>query len=365
MINMLILSLLLLCSTSLNAQSMSDGNYLVPVDHLWGLPAQGCALRAIYPTGYDPILGAVYNCYYIITEIAPNRQILVYTDDDMVIGKDGYCYASFYGLSRLEPLLMMAGGDTVLPVAKYIYTQADKYLLGEETEGCLFVYGGPQRVYNYFQTDPADYSGMWGEGRPGLWNDGIESIKAWSTMTETVKGKEIHYDESRMRYPFYSWVDSGLNFNNASLFWAEGEAGPGIGGTIEVAFSRSSDHVMVLNGAVDLARLNLYKDNNRLRRVLIRGGDGTFAFEYTFEDFVGFHKITFPSETRSITITILDVYKGLKWDDTCISAIYLKQPPLRPRAEYEAAIESYVRLKGYDRLIMEYEKARGGMKKDL
>ncbi|GAB1454835.1 MAG: hypothetical protein RBT62_11210 [Spirochaetia bacterium] len=363
--SILVLALLLLWSTGLQAQSLGDDNYLVPVDHMWGLPAQGCALKAIYPTGYDPILGVIYNGYYVLNEFVQNNKIIVYTDDDVVIGKDAYCYASFYDIALDEPILMLAGGDTVIPISKCLYSPLSEDWLGLETEGYSYVYGGFERVYNYFQHSPADYSGMWGEGRPGLWNDGIESIKAWSAMTETVKGKVIHYDESRMRYPFYSWVDSGLNFNNASLFWAEGEAGPGIGGTIEVAFSRSSDHVMVLNGAVDLARLNLYKDNNRLRRVLIRGGDGTFAFEYTFEDFVGFHKITFPSETRSITITILDVYKGLKWDDTCISAIYLKQPPLRPRAEYEAAIESYVRLKGYDRLIMEYEKARGGMKKDL
>ena len=174
----------------------------------------------------------------------------------------------------------------------------------------------------------------------------------------------ITYEAKRMRFPFYQWGDAELNFNNASLFWAEGEKGPGIGGTIEVEFKRETDHVMILNGAVDIARLNLYKDNNRLRRVLVKGGDGAFAIEYTFDDIVKFHKISFPEEVSKITITILDVYKGKKWDDTCVSAIFLKQPPLRPRS-YEAIIETYIRLHGFDKLIEEYEKGHGGKKQEM
>ncbi len=132
---------------------------------------------------------------------------------------------------------------------------------------------------------------------------------------------------------------------------------------MRVSFNRPSDHVMILNGAVDFARLNLYKDNNRLKRVLVRADDGSFAFEHVFDDVVAFHKIPFPAEARGVTITILEVYPGRRWDDTCVTAIYLKQPPLRPRYDYESTIDAYMRLNGFDRLIEEYERRHGGAKR--
>jgi len=257
--------------------------------------------------------------------------------------------------------MIIGGGDTVIPVGRNIYNNPELYLSKHRSNSSYYFSGNEELIYKYLFADGVSYEGEWGEGRPGVWDDGIESISAWSVLTERVKGEVVEYDESRMRYPFYSYVDAELNFNNASLFWAEGEKGPGIGGTIEVEFNREADHVMVLNGAVDIARLNLYKDNNRLKRVRVDGG--AFSIEYAFEDFVWFHKIAFPTAVDRITITVLEVYPGRKWDDTCVSAIFLKQAPLRPRSEYEAVIETYIRLKGIDRLILEYERRKGGKKR--
>lgn len=204
----------------------------------------------------------------------------------------------------------------------------------------------------------SDYDGSWREGAPGLWDDGIESVSAWSRLTETVRGGTVTYDESRMLHPFYSYCDSDLNFNNGSLFWAEGDDGPGLGGTIEVRFSRSADHLMVLNGAVDVTRRRLYKDNNRLKRIEVSALDGSFRLEYEFEDMVAFHRIDLPGAALGVRLTILEVYPGRRWDDTCVSAIFLKQPPLRPEAEYLEEVRRYVARRGIDRLIIDRERRR-------
>lgn len=351
------------------AQPLSDGNYLIPVDHLWGLPKY-LDLKAIYPADYNGIYGVLYNGHCFLHGYTGHGKTLVYSTMDVQYGDDGYCYVSNCYNSIVEPLILVFGGDTIIPVGKYIYSNPGEHLLGNDFTTASYFRGGPENAYERFSRDDEEYDSAWLEGASsgggsGLWDDGISSISAWSTLNEVVKGLPVSYDAKRMRFPFYQWGDAELNFNNASLFWAEGEKGPGIGGTIKVEFKRKTDHVMVLNGAVDIARLNLYKDNNRLKRVLVKGDAGAFAIEYTFEDVVQFHKISFPKEVEGITITILDVYKGRKWDDTCVSAIFLKQPPLRPRAEYEAVIESYIRLRGFDKLIEEYEKSHGGKKQEM
>ncbi len=364
-----VLVCMLLVTALTGAQPLSDGNYLIPVDHRWGLPRY-LDLKAVYPADYYGIYGALFDGYYFLDGYTGSGLTLVYSAIDVKHGNDGYCYVSNGYSDRIEPLILVFGGDTIIPVGKNIYSNPGEHLLGKDFKTASFFRGGPEKAYERFSRDDEEYDSAWSEGASsgggsGLWDDGIQSISAWSVLKEMVKGEPIGYEAKRMRFPFYQWGDAELNFNNASLFWAEGEKGPGIGGTIEVEFKRKTDHVMVLNGAVDIARLNLYKDNNRLKRVLVKGDEGAFAIEYIFEDVVQFHKISFPKETSKITITILDVYKGRKWDDTCVSAIFLKQPPLRPRPEYEAVIETYIRLRGFDKLIEEYEKSHGGKKQEM
>lgn len=343
------------------AQPLSDGNYLIPVDHVWGLPKY-LDLKAVYPADYYPILGVLYKGYYILDNYASQGRILVYSERDERYGDDGYCYVSRGYDDRIEPLILLFGGDTVIPVGEYIYAQPEKTLRSSDHNWHEEYFFAPKLGNSWLESKEEYTDRSWLESYAGPWDDGIKSIRAWSTLTETIKGESVTYDAKRTRFPFYSFYDAELNFNNASLFWAEGDPGPGIGGTIDVAFKHKADHVMILNGAVDLARLNLYKDNNRLRRVRVGGDDGAFSIEYTFEDHVQFHKISFPKEVSKIRITILDVYKGKKWDDTCVTAIFLKQPPLRPRSEYDKVIETYIRKRGFDKLIEEYERASGRTK---
>ncbi len=307
------------------------------------------------------MLGASYGGYIVLDLFFPSDRVAVYAPRDFRVAEDGYRYADAGLDPAIEPLLMIAGGDVVIPLRRACYERPEGVLTGDGY-GCSYFYGGPERMYRFMATKLgafADYDGSWGEGAPGLWDDGIEAVSAWSRLTETVRGVTVTYGEARMLDPFYSYCDSDLNFNNGSMFWAEGDDGPGIGGTIELRFSRPSDHLMVLNGAVDVTRRHLYKDNNRLRRVEVSALDGSFRLEYEFEDLVAFHRIDLPSPASGIRLTILEVYPGRRWDDTCVTAIFLKQPPLRPRAEYQEEVRRYVARRGIDRLIIERERRRG------
>lgn len=97
----------------------------------------------------------------------------------------------------------------------------------------------------------------------------------------------------------------------------------GIGEYLEIEFSTPKNNLVVLNGYVDLEKRYLYKANNRVKKATITSldKDNPFTVEYEFEDYVHFSEINFPCAVNKVRFTIDEVYKGEKWDDTCIQAV--------------------------------------------
>jgi hypothetical protein len=190
-----------------------------------------------------------------------------------------------------------------------------------------------------------------------FWEDGIKSIKASSVLIEQSRsGEEIRYDESQLRNTFYIYYQWALNMNTFKRAWAEGVSGPGIGEYLDIEFTLPTDHMMVLNGYVNLTRMDLYTANNRVKTTIIESDNPRFKIEYTFDDVVSFSEISFPEQTKKVRMTIKDVYKGTKYDDTCITAIYLKQRP-----EFKTHPFFRIVAKG----TKEYEKAFNAIEEKL
>ncbi len=134
-----------------------------------------------------------------------------------------------------------------------------------------------------------------------------------------------------------------FNFNTA---WAEGIKGDGIGEKIEIELNKYPlTAICLINGYTKNA--DLYKNNNRIKKLKIEieyvdYKDSTkldteskevMLQDFEFQDVSknnfgniisvisdygeGYRKIT------KITLTILDVYKGTKYSDTCISELLL------------------------------------------
>jgi len=183
----------------------------------------------------------------------------------------------------------------------------------------------------------------------GYVDDGVKNIFAWSELTQNQNGKSIKYQSSNLLQPIILTIEETVwvTLNQINPPWAEGVPGPGIGGTIDVEFSRQTKEIDILNGYVDLAKRNLYKENNRLKTIRVDSEKPKFSITFNFEDLVKFHEIPLPMATEKVRITIVDVYKGTKYDDTCVTKLFIPQKELRPRAEYEAAIEKALRLSGY------------------
>lgn len=147
-----------------------------------------------------------------------------------------------------------------------------------------------------------------------------------------------------------------LEYDSLTPPWVEGVEGYGIGEHLDIEFKYASDELQILNGFVDFGRMHLYKDNSRVKRILIESEEPAFTQEYELEDVVRYNVITLPKKTTKIRMTILDVYPGRKWKDTCISSILVTDPDQPPYEEQKAKIIALMKENGVWEEIEEFKK---------
>jgi hypothetical protein len=111
--------------------------------------------------------------------------------------------------------------------------------------------------------------------------------------------------------------------------WVEGVKGDGIGEWVELELSREVSGVGIQNG-FSMSRTALkgknidtyYEKNNRVKELLYESKDGATRGRIKLED-RNDHLQPFPLSLRKgiYRFTIASVYKGSKWDDTCLGEI--------------------------------------------
>ena len=92
--------------------------------------------------------------------------------------------------------------------------------------------------------------------------------------------------------------------------------------TTEKPFQR----IMILNGYVDAKKPDLYRKNSRVKAFSVRDLDNGGEYTFELEDCVCFQFFNLSGETKNIELKIAEVYKGDRWDDTCVSAIVPTMP---------------------------------------
>ncbi len=121
------------------------------------------------------------------------------------------------------------------------------------------------------------------------------------------------------------YVYKGINIydGNTGTSWQENESGSGAGSILDVTLNETSEISGIAFLLGNHRSENAYYDNNRPSQILLKINDETYV--YSFEDVMSWHRIDFdnPIEANEITIQLVEVYKGNKWDDTCISEIVI------------------------------------------
>jgi hypothetical protein len=132
----------------------------------------------------------------------------------------------------------------------------------------------------------------------------------------------------------YGWkVSSSSYLNNATIYapdnlfdkslhtaWAEGAKNEGVGewALIKFDYDKKIDDIGIFNGYQK--NTNLFEDNNRVKELEISISDGTKKI-VTLEDAKDVQWIPLNKQTQWIKFRILSVYKGKKYNDTCLTEI--------------------------------------------
>ena len=176
----------------------------------------------------------------------------------------------------------------------FINVKDEKYVI-LKSEILLLLFGSDGRYY---------FEGVTGSGRH------IESIFQPEKVTAS-----SFLTENSVKY-----LPENVKFYKLDFPWVEGAKGYGIDEIISVFFWTKVNALIIVNGFVSYNRPYLYTKNSRVKRieVTIDNGENT---EYTLNDDPNPQTIILKTASKNVSLKILDVYKGDKYEDTCISMI--------------------------------------------
>jgi hypothetical protein len=150
--------------------------------------------------------------------------------------------------------------------------------------------------------------GYTGNGRNGRHINAIGPALKYTSSSYLVQGS-IRYEAENLRTV------------RSDLPWVEGTPGNGIGEYIEMEWEYDINGLIIINGFISLNRPELYLYNNRVKLIRVSINDSMEHFEYELADISSPQIIQLPRQGTKIKVEIADVYKGSRWDDTCVSMI--------------------------------------------
>ena len=147
--------------------------------------------------------------------------------------------------------------------------------------------------------------------------------KATSELKENTKEGAVVYKAENLGKFAYASGDhySPFAWNFEGKPWVEGVKGYGIGEKITLSTKEPFSKFVILNGYVCPQKPGLYKKNSRVKTFSVKDLDNNQEYVFNLEDVVEFQSFYLRKKTQNIELTIKDVYKGDKWDDTCVTAI--------------------------------------------
>ena len=148
-----------------------------------------------------------------------------------------------------------------------------------------------------------------------VWPIGLPECSTTSELTE--KG--------------YTYSASNLRSRKIGCPWVEGVKGSGIGEKITIKNKKeqlppwqktySGGALVIFNGFISYEKPYLYEYNNRVKDLKVYTSNDEYSFIVTLEDTPNPQIIFLPCESDNTILEILSVYKGSRYDDTCIENI--------------------------------------------
>ena len=135
------------------------------------------------------------------------------------------------------------------------------------------------------------FNDSYAEEKGVYFNDSFGAkYSASSSLSEKTKNEIKKYDAENLgRFAFSSTSHyESLSWNFNSIPWVEGEKGYGIGSTIRISTKEYFDTLCILNGYVNIEKLDLYKKNSRVKVFNVKDLDNNLEYRIELEDIVEF-----------------------------------------------------------------------------
>lgn len=277
-------------------------------------------------------VASAQNVVYAPLYIADEENMLIHD------GKDFYVYNTLnnnYSKLPQKNIKITKEGYTVVTfpwnsMGKFNYTTR------------VLIPGENYTIGMYYQGTPDKRPEDFYEVIAGKKNSGIKSIifydkrvkvSSTSYLTEEVNGNKIEYRPENL-FKFLDYLDHHISVNRFAIPWVEGKKDYGIGESITFEFENEVTAFNIINGYVDPYDLNLYKNNSRVKKLKIENLTTGETWIENFEDKIYIKRIVSDTPSKSFKISIADVYKGSRYKDTCITAIF--SDPNWPRIDQKA-----------------------------
>lgn len=146
----------------------------------------------------------------------------------------------------------------------------------------------------------------------------IENIDVKKLSSNNVKATSTLKSENGISYKANLVFDSNL-----STAWVEGKYGDGINESLDIIFDNPIiiKDLKLINGYSKNA--DIYYKNNRVKKIKVEFSNGEKIYQELEDGLSSFQRIDIKDSiiSKSIKITILEVFKGTKYSDTAISEI--------------------------------------------
>lgn len=130
------------------------------------------------------------------------------------------------------------------------------------------------------------------------------------------------WDSSRLYEENFDYTPYNLNDSNIATPWVEGTSGYGKGEYIEFSslYDREIVHIDLNNGYAK--NTNLFNKNASVKKIKLEFSDGTEIIK-ELKNTANTQDITLnrPIRANWMRLTIIDVYPGTKFEDTCLSEV--------------------------------------------
>ena len=111
-----------------------------------------------------------------------------------------------------------------------------------------------------------------------------------------------------------------LDNENGDNPWVEAVNGPGIGEYININYE-DINALIISNGYVNYNKPYLYENNNRVKIFEVYNQDNKKIQELILQDTPNPQIFRITESCKSIKLVIKEIYKGNRWDDTCVNYI--------------------------------------------